>query len=559
MRHDRFLLSLMRRIIAGLSIITVCAIPLAASARRPVTDIVNSSVPTVSRRSFVLWAVEAIGFPSSNSADCTLPIRRATTAQKRLLCIALEKGVFQEIEPTDDFLRQPISRGEALQVLTALMDTKADSDVSAYRDVRTVSEKQAVMNAVQYHWMVPLTAHIFGLQRPLRGVEAMSVLTAVSGTGVLQPGESGLKIDVAPGGASSVPMVRLPHQELLEVIWHIIQRDYLHADKIDAQEALYRAIEGMVASLKDPYTSFFRAPEADEFVSQLEGDQTVVGIGAHVEDRGGVVTIVAPLTGSPAQRAGLLPGDEILEADSHQLTGIGLESAVRFIRGQKGTVVKLKIRRNGSEISIAVERDVVSVPEITVGWLDDNIAEVQLVQFGEHTEKSIRAVFEEVAKHHVRGIVLDLRNNPGGLLGAAVTLVSNFVPKGTPVVQVIKHSETITHITEDEPTVDPAVKLVVLINKGSASASEIVASALQDLKRARIIGQTSFGKGSVQEFVNLNLKGKGGEALKLTIAKFVSPAGHQIDGIGVNPDETIVDDGKNRDAVLRRATELLRF
>jgi hypothetical protein len=223
-----------------------------------------------------------------------------------------------------------------------------------------------------------------------------------------------------------------------------------------------------------------------------------------------------------------------------------VDKAVAYIRGQRGTNVILKIRRSGSEMTITVQREVITIPEISVTWQGD-IAILQLTQFGETTEKKIRSTFSEIAAKRPKGIVIDLRNNGGGLLLAADTLMSALVPRGSTVAQVVSPTETSLEKTQDDAVVDPSTKIAVLVNKGSASASEIVAGALQDLKRATIVGKQTFGKGTVQEVIGFRT----GEALKLTIAEWLTPNGRHIDKVGVTPD--VVVDSDNRDDQLRRA------
>ncbi len=517
--------------------------PLSAfAAQRAVTDIVNVSAQTVSRMDFLSWATEVTGIRKSD--DCKLPYKRYPKGRKSTLCLALNSGALDAFgKQTAEFdLGKPITRGEAVDVLTQLIGKRKTADVSAFKDVRTTRQKQAVMNAIALKWMVPQSATLFGYGDLLGGTEASSLLQAASGSLPLQ-------ITVRFNQINTSSSADLPKQELMEAVWAIIQRDYLRNDKVDSDEAAYSAIEGMVKELNDPYTTFMRPVNATEFSSGIKGE--VSGIGAHVEEKAGVVIVVAPLPGSPAERAGILSGDEIIEADGHALTGIGLEKAVSFIRGEKGSFVNLKIRRSGVEISIRVQRDLISIPEIQVKWQGD-IAVVQLLQFGETTERQVRSVFTDIAKKNPKGIVLDLRNNPGGLLSAADIVVSNFVPANSVVTQVRERSKTRDERTAQEPTIASTVKMVVLVNKGSASASEIVAGALKDYKRATIVGEQTFGKGSVQEVISFG----GGEALKLTVATYVTPNGNEVDGIGIAPDIVVPTD--DRDSQLQRALDLLR-
>ncbi len=526
-----------------LSITIGLLLPLSvAFAARPVSSIVDASAESVSQATFIRWSLEVLDLPRKDDS-CTLPYKRFPLSMKRYLCAAQSQGALKIFGKSDTYvLSRPITRGDALIVLTALTGKAETVDISAFRDVHTDPEKQAVMNAMSLKWMTPLRSTVFGIERLLSGTEAKSMLESVTGN---VPD----RVKSISTRVITTPATGVPHQDLLQAVWEVIQRDYLRKDKIDQDEAGYAAIEALVDGLKDPYTNFFRPVSAGNFQSQIKGE--VSGIGAQVEERDGFLTVIAPLPGSPAERAGISSGDQILEANGTVLTGLSVEKAVTYIRGPRGTTVTLKIRRSGSEMTVSVVRESISIPEIDVKWQGD-IAVVQLTQFGETTLKRIRTIFQDVVKQNPRGIVLDLRNNGGGLLSAADEVVSNFVPSGTVVAKVKGRSTTTEEMTDNPPVVDPSTKVVVLVNKGSASASEIVAGALQDLKRATIVGTVTFGKGTVQEVIGFTT----GEALKLTVAEWLTPLGRTIDKTGIKPD--IIVDSTDRDEQLRRALDILR-
>ncbi len=529
-----------------LSCITAASllIPSFVSAR-PISEIVNPNAPTISRSTFLSWSFEALSL-SKGSGDCTLPFTRFPRGLKATLCEAQSQGALSLFISGKRYtLGSSISRGEALQVVTALLNEQETADVSGFKDVKTDAEKNAVMNAIALKWMTPARSNMFGLHRPLTGAEALTILSAASGKEAASEQIQTITIDLSGGSQGE-----LPRQDLFNAVWQLLNRDYLRRDKIDGTEAAYKAIEALVDSLKDPYTNFFRPASASDFQSQIKGELS--GIGATIEDIDGIITVVSPITGSPAEKAGIQPGDQLLEANGILLTGLGVDKAVTHIRGEVGTSVTLKIRRNNVEISVTVVRNLISIPEIQVKWQGD-IGVVQLAQFGETTEKQIRSVFMNIIKQNPRGIILDLRNNGGGLLSAADTVLSNFLPKGTLVAKVQSMTETTQETTLDEPTLDASMKVVVLVNKGSASASEIVAGALQDHKRATIVGVQTFGKGTVQEVIGF----RSGEALKITIAEWLTPLGRKLDGVGVKPD-IIVDKTGERDDQMQRALEILR-
>jgi carboxyl-terminal processing protease len=534
-------MSMKTRLISA-SAVFLLVFPIAAGAKS-MTGIVDTAAETVTRANFLSWSFQALEIPKGDGA-CSLPYTRVPRGLKATLCAAKMQGALDVFGTGKRYpLNAPITRGEAIIVLTALTDYQDTEDTSAFRDVKTDEQKQAVANALVRKWMVPASATIFGLEKQLTGSETLILLNAAGTSASRQ------SVTITLNNSNNQTS-RLPREDLMLAVWDLLKRDYLKQEKISEDEAAYRAIEGMVNSLSDPYTVFFRPAGASDFQSQIKGE--ISGIGATIEDVEGIITVIAPLPNSPAERAGIQTKDEILEANGHVLKGLGVEKAVGFIRGEKGTSVVLKIRRRGVEMTITVVRDTITIPEISVSWQGD-IAVVQLAQFGETTEKKIRSNFADIAKKNPKGIILDLRNNGGGLLNAADIVVSNFVPRGSVVAKVNARSSSTEEKTQDEPTVDSATRVVVLVNKGSASASEITAGALQDYKRATIVGVVTYGKGTVQEIVGFT----SGEAFKLTIAEWLTPLGRHIDGVGITPD-IVVEAAEGRDEQMKRALDILR-
>lgn len=326
------------------------------------------------------------------------------------------------------------------------------------------------------------------------------------------------------------------------LLWQAIatmQSKYI--DKpVDQQKILYGAVKGAVEAAGDPYTQFFTPEELQSFKTQLKG--SFDGIGAEIGKRNGNIVIVAPLKGSPAEKAGLRSKDVILKVNGEAVTDWSVEQAVTKIRGQKGTPVILNIFRDGftEAKDITITRDTIEVK--SVKWEEKEvkatdgsmkkIAVITVSQFGDDTQDLFASTVREVMAKHVDGIVLDLRNNPGGYLDAAVNLASYWLPKGQLVV-------TEAHSTGQNIPFNSAglsgfagVKTVTLINSGSASAAEILSGALHDHKATTLIGEKSFGKGSVQEIDDL----QGGSAIKVTIAKWITPNGKNLNKDGLDPD-----------------------
>ncbi len=442
-------------------------------------------------------------------------------------------------------LEKPVLRGEAVLLLSLLADVSSTPSLKTYSDVRTPQQKRAVAVALEQRWLRPLRQTLFGWSRPLSLNDEHTMLHRLAQDVLhIGPVPQTITVPITPAA------VIMPKQDVQQTVWDLLNRDYLYKDRIKGDETGFKAIEGMVDSLGDPYTTYMRPASARDFQTQIQGE--VTGIGAQVEQKAGVLIIVAPLKGSPAEKAGLLPGDEILAADGLSLAGMSYQEAVDHVRGEKGSTVRLHIRRNGSEMDVSVVRDLIRLPDMEVSSQGD-ITVVTLHQFGQITDSDFRNQMQTVADQHPRGIILDLRNNPGGLLHAAGVVAGVFLPQGSAYVTINTRDQSVPELTEDPPLIDPAVRVVLLVNKGSASAAEIVAGALQDAGRATLVGEKTFGKGTVQQVVEFT----DGSSLKMTIAEWRTPKGRKIDGIGIDPDYLVTATTEN-DAPMEKAIELLR-
>ena len=520
-----------------------------------------SNASSVSRGDFIRTMLQELNREVPQQHEYDLPYKRVPRSLQPYIQVAHDNDALHMFG--DDLrLAFPITRGEALGFVAEIQDASSNHSVN-YRDVRrgTFLEK-AVQVAEENGWMQPLRTKYFGVHRQLTGTHAQQLLNAVQRGGVPQmQTEPESKPSVEKENKVTVPVIRfkpksedgstsVPNAKIMDAVWKIINRDYLYQEKIDSKEAAYQAIESLVKSLGDPYSRFLRPQKAKNFQTQISGE--VSGIGAQVEDRDGALTIVTPLSGSPAEKAGIKPNDIVIKVDGEDIQGLGLLEAVEKIRGKKGTPVVLTINRNGVILEITVVRDVVRVPEIKITW-QGNVAVVQIMQFGKLTQMDLRDHLTTVQEKNPRGLILDLRNNPGGLLSAANLVLSTVLPKGSEVAIIKTNSTEIVDETRLEPVIESHVPVVVLVNEGSASASEIVAGALQDHGRARVVGKKTFGKGTVQqvlEFIDHS-------NLKLTIAEWFTPKKRKIDGVGVSPDIEVEYDN-DRDSQLIRALELMR-
>ncbi len=334
----------------------------------------------------------------------------------------------------------------------------------------------------------------------------------------------------------------------------LIERNYV--DNVDSEKLAISAIEGMLKTL-DPYSAYLTPERYKELEIGTSGE--FGGVGIEISGENDLLTVITPIEGSPAAKAGIKPGDLIIAIDGKSTEGLSVDEAVKSLRGPKGSTVKITIQSQGDKNprEVVLVRDIIYVKSVDSKLIDGRIGYIKLSQFQEKTsEELVKAVeaLEFENKSQLNGLILDLRNNPGGLLTQAVEVADEFIDEGL-IVSVkgrVEDQSTEYYATKKDNT--PGYPIIILVNKGSASASEVVAEALQDKKRAIILGTKTFGKGSVQSIIKL----EDGSGLKLTTAKFYAPSGRSINQVGVIPD-VIVEDSQGKDLQLERAKELIKF
>ncbi|MBI2482580.1 S41 family peptidase [Candidatus Uhrbacteria bacterium] len=337
------------------------------------------------------------------------------------------------------------------------------------------------------------------------------------------------------------PQVRQLDFQLFWDLWTLIDRDYLRQPVTD-DRLLYGALAGMVEHLDDPYSAFFDPEHAKLFRQDLVGQ--LEGIGAEIGIKEKQLTVIAPLPGSPAERAGLRSGDVILAIDGTPTTNLTLEEAVARIRGSKGSSVILLIRSHAQRVprEVTIVRDVVHIQSVAHRTMTRNgktIGVVTIAQFNADAVERLDTAVRELLAANVHGIVLDLRNNPGGFLQASVDIAGEWVDRRVVVRERTNDGKITEHRSSGIARL-VAMPTVVLVNRGTASAAEILAGALQDYTLAEIIGERTFGKGTVQHLANL----RDGSAVKLTIAEWLTPSGRSIERDGVVPDTAVaIPDG----------------
>lgn len=325
------------------------------------------------------------------------------------------------------------------------------------------------------------------------------------------------------------------NMSLFWLIWNEMNSKYVEDAPISEEDRVYGAVKGLVKAYGDPYTTFMTPGETDDFNASLDG--TLEGIGAEITLEDELLTIVTPLKNSPAEKAGLLPKDIIQKIDGEDTDDLTIFEAVAKIRGEKGTPVVLTIYRSTVTLpfEVSITRDSIDIDSVTVEKLDDGITYLSVNRFNDKTNEQFGKAVSEIILEDPKGLIVDLRFNGGGYLDIAVELLSYLLPSDTDAVVIKERGQEDEKMkTNGNPKI-LNVPLVVLMNEGSASASEIVAGAIQDHERGIVMGTKSFGKGSVQEVESFN----DGSSLRLTIAKWYTPKGRSIDHVGLDPDVVV--------------------
>lgn len=326
---------------------------------------------------------------------------------------------------------------------------------------------------------------------------------------------------------------RIPN---LSEVWGKLQESYYDGAKLDLPKLEAGAVKGFVRSIGDDYTVYMTPDESKDFNDTLEGQ--LEGIGAQLEAKNGKLVVVAPIKNSPAERAGIKAGDIILKIDGKLAENMTLYEAIMGIRGKKSTMVTLTVlhEKAAEPTEVKIERDAITIDTVTLKKLDNDIFYLSLNEFNNHTKNEFNNAVQKILLEKARGLIIDVRGNGGGYLTIAVDMISDFIDGKRDAVMIKKRDQSKNETVKTSGAARlPDIPLVVLANKGSASASEILAGALQDYKRAVVIGEQTFGKGSVQEIDQLN----DGSTLRITIAKWFTPLGRSISEVGIKPDKEV--------------------
>ena len=369
-----------------------------------------------------------------------------------------------------------------------------------------------------------------------------------------------------PFGPDKAPIFSITNQNTPNVVkadfspfwdaWDKVTSGYLERSKIDPQKLIYGAISGMVNSLGDPYTVFLDPEQNSEFELSLSG--TFEGVGIEIDIRDKTLVVVAPIDGTPAQKAGVQAGDKILQIDGEDTLGMSIQDAVAKIRGKKDTKVVLGLGRGDKKLDVTIIRAKIVIKSVEFEDLGKGVARIKITRFGDKTFSEWSKAVNKFVATGYKKLIIDMRNNPGGRLDHSISIAGDFVDKGTTIVIEEEASgKQVPFKSENNPRLK-GIKTVVLINKGSASASEIVAGALRDLLGVKLVGETTFGKGSIQRVEDL----AAGAGLHITFAKWLTPKQTWVNKKGLKPDVEVKlteeDIKAKKDPQLEKAKQLLK-
>ncbi len=337
----------------------------------------------------------------------------------------------------------------------------------------------------------------------------------------------------------------------LNQIFSILDKYYVdNYNKDSAQDGMYY---GLLDSLGDPYTSYMDKKTFTAFMEQTEGSYVGIGTVISIDKNDNKLVIVSPYENSPAAKAGILPGDKILTVDNIEASKNNYEEIISKLRGTQGTSVKIKIMRpsENKTFEVNVMREKINIPTVSQKIFNNNIGYIRITNFDRNTHKQFKQAYDKISKSNLKGLIIDLRNNPGGLLDTVIKIANELLPKGC-IVYTEDKAGNKKYAYSDENYIK--LPLAILVNGNSASASEVLSGAVKDLKRGVLIGQKTFGKGLVQNLFPL----KDGSAIKVTIAKYYTPAGICINGKGIEPDYKIEmsDEMTNKISILNLDEDL---
>lgn len=519
-------------------------------------DIFQPNEP-VTREVFAKWVLKNVGFVGEQykrkNKIVLLDVKMKENSYAPYIYRLVDLGAIPVKEGKKSIHFKPkesINKVEALKWIFFVEGISVpkvfDTNTYQAKDVKVDSENAPIIHkAIQLDILKPGKVRPFAKLARAQAAHFLKTVKLSGGGGILT-------VTIAPTIDSD--LVRNPKYDILVGAWNKILQSYLHKDKVKRDDLLYGATEGMVKALGDKNSNFER-PGDNALLDSLSGE--VEGIGAVVQKRDDDIVVVTPLADSPAEKAGLLPNDIITKVNGEVVKGMKLEVVVSKIKGKKGTQVVLDIRRNGKSLTFTITRDIVRVVSALMERTDDNIAMIELRDFGKNVDFEFGDIVRDLVQNKPKGIVLDLRNNPGGFLDKAISIGGFFIPRGEKIAGVRYPTHEDAHNSSGDAELRE-FKTIIIANSGSASAAEILAGALQDYGIAKVIGEKTFGKGTVQELSDFT----DGSTLKLTVAEWLTPKGRSIEKDGILPDIAVKltdeDRKAEKDPQMERALAELR-
>lgn len=473
---------------------------------------------------FVKWSLKNVGENKKTSllkepfADV-----KKNTKDRYFIAKAWELGVLD-----DNVLFYPessIKKIDALKIILQLEGIaipRAGFNINFVDNPKNIFERGVISKALQQGIIVAEKDDFFGAESKMSNLECIKLIDAVS----LNRKAEQLIFQIE----TDFYTVK-PKQDIFDQVWNTIKEEYAFEDKIDENKMMESAISGLVQSLNDDYTNYFTEEETRDFLFEV-GLEKQYGIGAHVGlNKDGKFIIIKPLKDSPAEKSGLISDDIVLEIDDLEIEDKSFEEIVNLIKGEEGTTVKLKIKREGKELIKKIIRNEIKISSVETSKLGDYLL-LKVNVFSNTVDQKIYEALKENYSLAKKGVVIDLRSNPGGFMYNAIDLASYFVEDGTPIVNMQTRNQNYKEVTEKNKINLIGVPLIVLVDEYSASASEIFAGAVQDLKIGKVIGNTTFGKGTAQDLLQFY----DGSSLKITFSEWRTPNGKVVNGKGIEPD-----------------------
>lgn len=457
---------------------------------------------------------------------------------------ALDLGILKATGLSPELgINKSVAKKKALETMFRALGVGVnyffDKESFPFKDIKNNSETSALAQKAADLEVYEDTPDMFRMSKSITRGEAADYLYKIYANN--NSGTSTIQVEYVPSYEDSTEITQSENFDTLAGVWEALKNNYLYKSSLDEDEMIYDAIDGLMDQVKDEYTVFQRPSKASTFLSSLDGEYD--GIGASIDLIDGNIVIVSPLKDSPAEKIGLQANDIIIEVDGVNMKGKSVEEAAEKLRGTAGTKVKITILRDGKEYSYTITRAKIQNKsvyyEIKENDNKKSIAYIELVNFGTNTYSEFVNATQEILKEKIDGIILDMRSNPGGYMDSAINIIGLFTDKIEPAVKLRFADGSMLNYNTSGDGMLKDYKIVVLINKGSASASEIVAGALKDYKVAKLIGEKSFGKGTVQELATF----KDGSLFKYTISKWLTPSGTDIGKVGITPDETVTNTG----------------